>query len=209
MISKFMSLEPEKRERIINAALEEFAKKGYKNASTNEIVTKANISKGLLFHYFGNKKGLYLFLLDYSEDKFVDEFFSRLNYDETDIIKRLKQIALLKIDLILKYPNLYEFLMASVTDDSFEIKLDIESKNKSILEDAYKRLLVDIDTSGYKEGMDVKRVSEIIIWAIQGFGNSELEKFKHDSVYKSNYDLNVIMSEFDKYIELLKSAFYK
>ena len=58
-------MEPEKRERIINAAINEFTKKGYRNASTNEIVKEAGISKGLIFHYFKNKKQLYLFLYDY------------------------------------------------------------------------------------------------------------------------------------------------
>mgnify|MGYP000914953748 CR=1 FL=1 len=66
MFSKFQSLKPEKQERILNAAIKEFAKKGYKNAVTDEIVKEANISKGALFHYFNNKRDLYLFLYDYS-----------------------------------------------------------------------------------------------------------------------------------------------
>ena len=39
---------------------------GYKHASTDDIVGEAGISKGLLFHYFGSKLGLYSFLYDYS-----------------------------------------------------------------------------------------------------------------------------------------------
>jgi len=209
LFSKFMNLEIEKQKRIINAALEEFAQKGYKNASTNEIVKKANISKGLLFHYFSNKKNLFLFLLDYSIDIFIKEFYSLLNYDETDIIKRWRQIAILKIDLIRKHPDLYDFLLASVTEDSIEIKQDIESKSKGILEEFYKKLLLNIDTSGFKEVLNIKRVSEIIIWVVQGFSNRELEKIKHNSLYKANYDVNAIMAEFDEYIELLENAFYK
>lgn len=204
-----MDLEPDKRERIINAALEEFAQKGYKNASTNEIVKKANISKGLLFHYFNNKKGLFLFLLNYSKDIFVDEFYKKLNYDDNDIIKRLRQIALLKIDLIRKHPDLYEFLIASTADDSVEIKQDIEKIYKGITEDFYKKLLANINTSEYKDGLDIKRVSEIIIWVVQGFGNSELEKIKNNPAYKTNHELNTVMADFDQYMELLKSAFYK
>ena len=51
---------------MINAALKVFAKNGYKHASTDDIVKEAGISKGLLFHYFVSKMGLYSFLLDYS-----------------------------------------------------------------------------------------------------------------------------------------------
>lgn len=56
LFSKFLNLNPEKQDRILNAALKEFAQKGYQNASTNEIVKEAGISKGLLFHYFNNKR---------------------------------------------------------------------------------------------------------------------------------------------------------
>mgnify|MGYP001006429114 FL=1 len=52
-------IDEQKRQRVIRASIEEFAK-GYEVASTNEIVRKAGISKGLLFHYFGNKKNLYM-----------------------------------------------------------------------------------------------------------------------------------------------------
>ena len=50
MFSKFLNLELEKQDRIINAAIKEFAQKGYDKASTNEIVKEAGISKGLLYN---------------------------------------------------------------------------------------------------------------------------------------------------------------
>ena len=50
MYSKFLNLDKEKQDRIINAALKEFALKGYDNASTNEIVKSSEISKV----FFGN-----------------------------------------------------------------------------------------------------------------------------------------------------------
>ncbi len=52
-----MTVETEKRQRIINAAIDEFMK-GYCKANTDIIVNNAGISKGLLFHYFGTKKKL-------------------------------------------------------------------------------------------------------------------------------------------------------
>ncbi|MCO8194112.1 TetR/AcrR family transcriptional regulator [Anaerofustis sp. NSJ-163] len=53
---KFYELEKEKQDKIINAAIEVFAKNDYKNVVTEEITYKAEISKGLLFYYFKNKK---------------------------------------------------------------------------------------------------------------------------------------------------------
>ena len=55
-------LDTEKKNRIINSAIEEFSKYPFNKASTNNIVKNAEISKGLLFHYFGNKKELYEYI---------------------------------------------------------------------------------------------------------------------------------------------------
>lgn len=209
MLTKFMSLEPEKRERIINSAMEEFSLKGYKNASTNEIVKKANISKGLLFHYFENKKRLYLFLCNYATDIFMDEFYSKLNYDKTDIIKRWKQIVLLKIELIQKYPQLYDFMLTSTLENDLEIKQELENQYKSGIAEASQKMFENIDVSGFKEGLDSKRIAEIIFWVAQGFSNRELEHIKSDPAYRSQLDRQAMVDDFNRYLDLLQNAFYK
>lgn len=63
MVSKFLNLDSEKQNRILNAAINEFAEKGYENASTNEIVKDAGISKGLLFHYFKIRSNYFYFYM--------------------------------------------------------------------------------------------------------------------------------------------------
>ena len=66
MNHKFFDVSKEKQDRIINAALLVFAQNGYRHAGTDEVVRRACISKGLLFHYFESKLGLYVFLYDYA-----------------------------------------------------------------------------------------------------------------------------------------------
>ena len=66
MNGKFFDLKKEKQDRMINAALKVFALQGYRHASTDDMVREAAISKGLLFHYFGSKLGVYQFVYDYS-----------------------------------------------------------------------------------------------------------------------------------------------
>ena len=61
MNEMFFRLPEEKQQRIINAGIEVFSNHEYKRASTDEIARKAGISKGLLFHYFHNKKSFYLY----------------------------------------------------------------------------------------------------------------------------------------------------
>ena len=50
---------PPARERLIDAAVEEFAAHGLDGASIGAIADKAQINKQLVFHYFGSKNGLF------------------------------------------------------------------------------------------------------------------------------------------------------
>ena len=47
------------RERILSAALQEFAAKGFAGARVDFIARRAAINKRMLYHYFGDKEGLF------------------------------------------------------------------------------------------------------------------------------------------------------
>ncbi|MDF2802220.1 MAG: transcriptional regulator [Anaerocolumna sp.] len=209
MNQKFENLDLEKKERIITASLEEFAKKGYKNASTNEIVKNASISKGLLFHYFSSKKILFGYLLRYSTNIFIKEFYDLFDFKETDLIKRWRQLTHLKLKLIHNHPVLYEFILTSTSDNDKEISGLINSIQNGIAEEFYKRVVENIDTSVFKDNLDKGKVCEMVIWVIQGYSNKILEKFRADNGYNDNLNLDSILKEFDEYLDLLKDSFYK
>jgi AcrR family transcriptional regulator len=55
---------PDPRDRILRAAIGEFACKGLAGARVDEIAARAKINKRMLYHYFGNKEALYLAVLE-------------------------------------------------------------------------------------------------------------------------------------------------
>ena len=92
MNDKFFDLKQEKQDRMINASLKIFSRGGYRHASTDEIVKEAGISKGLLFHYFPTKLGLYGFLFDYSARFMLLELSREVKRSETDYFALTKQM---------------------------------------------------------------------------------------------------------------------
>ena len=56
------------KEKIIQAAMKKFSKKGFANTSMDEIAKSSKVSKGLLFYHFHNKEELYLQALSQSID---------------------------------------------------------------------------------------------------------------------------------------------
>jgi len=52
------------RRRLLDAAEEVFAARGYRGATTREIASRAGLAKRMLFYYFPNKEALYRGVLD-------------------------------------------------------------------------------------------------------------------------------------------------
>lgn len=52
------------RDRILNAAVDVFARKGYHAAGVEDIVQASGTSKGAFYHYFPSKQGIFLTLMD-------------------------------------------------------------------------------------------------------------------------------------------------
>ena len=115
MNDKFFDLKREKQDRIINAGLKVFAKQGYRHATTDDIVKEAGISKGLLFHYFTSKVGLYVFLMDYSVRFLLLELSRCVKKDTSNFFELLKQMESAKLAVLKNYPYMQAFL-----DKAFE-----------------------------------------------------------------------------------------
>ncbi len=207
MTSKFLSLNPEKQERILNAALKEFAQKGYENASTNEIVKSAGISKGLLFHYFNNKKELYLFLYNHFAEVLSEEFFQELDFTQRDIFERLKNLMILKSRLMARHPEIFDFMMSASMESSEDVKESLNNTSTELMHDSYSKLFENIDLANFREGTDIQRTINIIMWTLQGFSSQELEKAKR--LNKGLDDFDEAFQEAEVYIDMMKKAFYK
>jgi AcrR family transcriptional regulator len=59
----------EKKEKILQSALELFAKEGYTATSTSKVAKHAKVSEGLIFRHFGNKEGLLEAIIKEGEER--------------------------------------------------------------------------------------------------------------------------------------------
>lgn len=60
----FFNLPADKRQAIVNAAIDEFAEYGFEAASINRIVANSGIAKGSFYQYFEDKLDVFKHLLD-------------------------------------------------------------------------------------------------------------------------------------------------
>ena len=59
------------KQKILDAAMEEFSRRGYEGASLNTVWAEKSISKGIIYHYFKDKDELYLLCVKSCFDAFT------------------------------------------------------------------------------------------------------------------------------------------
>lgn len=197
-------MDSEKRKRIINSSLDEFSKNRFEKASTNNIVKNAGISKGLLYHYFISKKELYEWLKVFVFETMINTILEKIDWEESDIFERIKQIILIKMHVTEQYPSLVAFTKIIYENKSMkEIKELIERISPELYFKIYNR---NIDFSRFKEEIDAQKGINIIQWTIEKYYEEQFKKFKMTKV-EINY--KEIINGMDEYLLILKEAFYK
>ena len=83
--------EPEmRRAEIINAAMLLFMEKGYLNTTTQDIVDKVNISRGLLYYHFKNKEDILYCLVEQYSDKLLRRIHLIAYDEEKNAIEKIR-----------------------------------------------------------------------------------------------------------------------
>ena len=202
-------IEPDKRDRILNAAIEEFASFPYEKASTNHIVLNAGISKGLLFHYFGSKQELYEQLVGFVIEKMYRTIMDRIDWEQTDLFERLKQIALIKMEVQKSYPHLFDFLLKVISNQHLAKAAEMIEFYKGygldfeqVSQDIYTR---NVDFGKFRDPATTREAINIVRWSMEKHGEELLAQIG-DAV---PLDLSQAATSMNHYMDLLKQSFYK
>ncbi|MGX8702217.1 TetR/AcrR family transcriptional regulator [Caproiciproducens sp.] len=198
--------EDSKREDILNAAIAEFSH-GYEKASTDAIVKSAGVSKGLLFHYFGSKKELFIATYEYAVNAMLSEFYDLVNLNQRDVLERWRQITLLKMDLMKKHPKIFTFIKNASIPDSEEVKQDVNELKNRLADKVYPDLCDDIDRTLFREDIDVNMAIHVIFFTMEGYAQSQANSEKSVEDYYSEYER--YLNELERYIQFFKKSFYR
>jgi len=144
----FLNLDAEKQQRIVDAAVEEFAGKGFARASMNVVVEQAGISKGSIFKYFQSKSGLFAFVYRIALNRVKD--YLRAVRDEsadTPFFQRLEKVMRAGIEFIRRHPGLariyYHIRLTGDAPASKEILLELQRESlrflQALIEEAVER----------------------------------------------------------------------
>ena len=79
-----------RRAEIMDAAMLLFMEKGYANTTTQDIVDKVNISRGLLYYHFKNKEDILYCLVERYSEKLLRDIHVIVNDDNKTAIQKIR-----------------------------------------------------------------------------------------------------------------------
>lgn len=202
-MDKFLSLPLEKQNTIVDGALTAFGTNGYKKASVSDIAAAAGISKAMVFHYFGTKKALYLYLIKLCGTTMMDEINEKFDRAVTDFFDRIRLAGDIKLAVIQKHPAILLFLSSVLHENDDEVKQDIRMilADQNVTSFREKIAFEGMDTSKFKDGVDPKLIVKMLTWMSEGYFN--------DITGYGDTDLEVFYKEFLDCLVLLKKVCYK
>lgn len=201
MNERFFSLPAEKQQAILNAGYRVFSQNSYKNSPMSEIADAAGISKSLLFHYFHNKKELYLFLWEKCAVTTI-EFLTRYEcYEQKGLFESMERGMRAKMEIIRLYPDMGNFTIRAFYEKDPEICAAVQESYHKYFNLKADKVRLNLDPEQFIPGLDISMMYREMYWASEGY--------LWEMVQRGNVDIEEMEMVFTKLIEFWKSVYLR
>ncbi len=151
------------RARILGAALEEFAARGFKGASMDAIAARTRTTRALINYYFGGKEQVYLAVLEhvYGEIRHAED---RLDLDHVAPVDAIRSIVEFTFDYYLDHEGFVRLVVAENQARGRYLRKSraMRSLNRSII-DTLRRVLERGQRQGvFRRDIDALEVHKAI-----------------------------------------------
>lgn len=201
MNERFFSLPEEKQQAILNAGYRVFSQNSYKNSPMSEIADAAGISKSLLFHYFYNKKELYLFLWDKCAEITI-EYLTRYGcYGQKELFESMELGMRAKMEILGRYPDMGLFTIKAFYEKDPEISAAVQESYHKYFSLKAERSKMNMDPEQFIPGLDIPMMYREMYWAAEGY--------LWEMVQGGNVDIRRMERDFTRLMDFWKSVYLR
>ena len=176
MNEKFFSLPEEKQRAILNAGYRVFSRNSYKKSPVSEIADAAGISKSLLFHYFRNKKELYLYLWDTAARTTLEYLAAYQTYEQPDVFATMRRGLQAKTAIMRRWPDMGAFTIKAYDEKDPEVCQEIQESIRLYGSFETNGAAMQLDPADYRPGLDLEMMYQDMFWASEGYVWENLQK---------------------------------
>ncbi|MCI9336791.1 MAG: TetR/AcrR family transcriptional regulator [Lachnospiraceae bacterium] len=201
MNERFYSLPEEKQQAIINAGYRVFSQNTYKNSPMSEIARDAGISKSLLFHYFHNKKELYLFLWDKCAEITIEHLTRYGCYSQTGLFESMEQGMRAKMEIARMYPDMASFTIRAFYEKDPEVNAAVQESYHRYFNLKADKARLNFDPEQFIPGLDIPEMYQEMYWASEGY--------LWEMVQRGDVDMEQMERDFGRLIAFWKSVYLR
>ena len=160
----FFNLTEKKKNRVINAAIDEFSEKGYTKASITNIVNKAEIAKGSYYQYFEDKTDLYRYVLKKAIQKKLKYVKKELkDYNGNDFFKYWRKLNIAGLKYAEDNIKLAKIASQIVKNKNEEFYQSIIDEYKNMGVGFFERLLkIAIEEGEVREDINIEYTANLM-----------------------------------------------
>jgi TetR/AcrR family transcriptional regulator len=192
----------EKKQELIEAALDEFTRNNFEEASLNTIIKQAGISKGSFYYHFENKEALYVYLLKHAFNAkwaFIqqksNEYPEKLK--NADFYEKIKIQARLGADFAIAHPRYYHLSRMFSSEKGHAI-YDVVLK---ALESQSENKLKEMITTAKKDGSIRESFSEDFVYKFLGHILANFNEIFNSPVDSELENLIVNLNDFVDFLK--------
>jgi TetR/AcrR family transcriptional regulator len=158
-----------RREPLIEAALNEFVRQGYEQASLNDILAAAGVSKGKFYHYFDSKQALYLGLVELLIQRKKEHFAANPVDEQKGFFNTLRAQLDAGRRFALAQPDLYRFSQAFLRERGTPIFTVVMETYGLGGDSAVAQLVAAYHARGaFAEGLSLEFVTRAVLLVLNG-----------------------------------------
>ena len=202
--------DPAKVERIMHAAMHAFAVSGYRDAKTDVIASAAAVSKGLVFHYYGSKQGLYLATVQLATDTIITTVNQQVFDVPDDLVTLMVRSARYKAAFGQDHPDEMKVLIdAYGALERLPAKIQAQmkilyTKSMTISREMISRVL---DKMSLRAEVDREATIDLIMGVYNQIFTEFQAYMRADHQVESMADVEWVVSRAKTYMEILEHGF--
>jgi len=159
---------PARRAEVLGAAVECFARSGYRATSMGEIAARADVARPVLYDHFPSKKALFLEVLEEQSAAFLADVASRIS-GEGDARERMRQTVAAVFDFALERPDPWRLLFGNTAHGDPEIDAAAAAAHRDRVVAVAALLAEDARSAGIDPaGPRAEAMVEMLIAALRG-----------------------------------------
>lgn len=194
----FINLPDDRRNLIIQAAIEEFSKAGYDTASINQICKRSNIAKGSFYQYFEDKMDLYVYIMDLAIREKIDFFSDVLvEFYNLTLLEQFRLLFIKGVEFAKKHPQ-YAALGEQFTNERNE------SARTAVFEEGEKQsetLFVQMIDNAKAKGEIDGKVDSLALSLLLQCLNKAVNRYMINKFGSASYEYN--QSDVNSFVDSL------